>query len=204
MQIHQLQAQQEQHQITTQTLLPYSGFIANTTFQATTIIPAPPRTSQPELINYSSTPQFSTQPMSFANIDKTSISGLPQPIHTVSNINDTLHDISLTSDTSISDPINSQFSSPTPSKIGGNQNISPQESVTNFERLLSKSHWNHSFNIVISSPSIQSSILLAFKVHTYNYTYLKLTYTRSRPTISPLYWETSRNYPNLSNLTIEN
>ena len=118
-QIHQTQAQQ-QHQIYTLTLSPYSGFLANTTLQLPTIIPAPPLAPQPELINYSNLPKFSTQPINFANTDKTSSSELPQPIHTFSNIHDTLQDISPISDTSISDPLSSQFSLPTASQIASN------------------------------------------------------------------------------------
>ena len=34
--------------------------------------------------------------------------------------------------------------------------------MTNLERLLSQAHWNHSFNIVNSSPSFQSSLPLSF------------------------------------------
>ena len=98
----------------------YSGFIANTTLQPPIIIPAPPREAQPEIDNYSNTPQFSTQPLNFANTDKTNCSVLPQPIHTVSNINDTPQDISLRSDTSVLDPLNCQFSSTTPSQISSN------------------------------------------------------------------------------------
>ena len=77
---------------------------------------------------------------------------MPQPIHTGSNIHDTTHDIGLHSDTSNSDPISSQFSSPTAS----------QGQLKNFERLLSQAHWNHSFNVVNSSPSFQSSLPLSF------------------------------------------
>ena len=94
-QIHQTQAQQQPHPINTQTLLPYSDSIANTTFQPPTIIPAPTRAPQPKLLNYSNTPQFSTQPIKFSNTDKTHSSEFPQPIHTVSNIHDTPQDITL-------------------------------------------------------------------------------------------------------------
>ena len=87
---------------------------------------------------------------------------MPQPIHTVSNINDTRHDISLLSDNSISDPISSQFSSPTPSQIANNPFNPPQGVISNIERLLSQAHWNHSLNIVISSQSFQSSLPLSF------------------------------------------
>ena len=87
---------------------------------------------------------------------------MQQPIHTVSHINDTTHDISLLSDTSISDPTSSQISSPTPSQNAGNPFNPPQGPVTNFERLLSQAHWNHSFNIVNSLPSFQNSIPLSF------------------------------------------
>ena len=106
-QIQQTQAQQQQFQTNTQILLPYSGFIANTTLQPPTIIPAPPRAPQPKIKNYSNTPQFSSQTINFANTDKTNSSELPQPVHTVSNINDTPQDISLLSGTFISDPPNS-------------------------------------------------------------------------------------------------
>ena len=85
-----------------------------------------------------------------------------QPIHTVSNITDILQDISLLSDTSISDPQNSQFSSPTPSQIANNPFNPPQGAISNLERLLSQAHWNHSFNLVNSSPSFQSSLPLSF------------------------------------------
>ena len=88
---------------------------------------------------------------------------MPQPINTVSNITDTPHDISLLSDISISDPINSQFSSPTPLQIASNPFNPPQGPVTNIERLLSQAHWNHSLNIVNSSPSFQTSLPLSFQ-----------------------------------------
>ena len=114
--------------------MPYLGLIANT-LQASTIIPAPPRAPQSELINYSKTPQFSTQTNSFANTDKTSSSELPQPIHTVLNINDTPQDISL-SQTPL-DPLSSQFSSPTPSQFASNPFNPPQVAVSNMEGLLS-------------------------------------------------------------------
>ena len=138
---HQTQAQQQQRQfqqITTQNLLPYSGFLPNTTLPPPTLIPAPPRATKPEILNYSNTPQFSTQPINFANTYKTHSSELPQPIHTVSNISDTTHDNSLLSDTSISDPISSHFSSITPSQIANNLVNPPQGPITNIERLLSK------------------------------------------------------------------
>ena len=125
-------------------------------------MPAPPRAPQPELLKFSNTPQFSTQPINFANTDKTIRSELPKPIHAVSNIYDNTHDISLLSDTSNSDPIRSQFSSPTATQIANNPFNPPQGQVTNFERLLSQAHWNHSFNIVNSSPSFQSSLPLSF------------------------------------------
>ena len=83
-------------------------------------------------------------------------------MHTVSHFNDTTHDISLLSDTSISDPTSSQISSPTPSQIENNPFNPPQGLVTNLERLLSQAHWNHSFNVVNSTPSFQSSIPLSF------------------------------------------
>ena len=153
----QQKQEQQQKQITTQIFLPYSGFLPNTTLPPPTLIPAPPQAPQLELLNYSNTPQFSTQPINFANTDKTRSSELSQPIHTVSNINDTTHDISLFSDTSISESINSQFSSPTSSQIAHKIFNPPQGPITNIECLLSQAHWNHSFNIVNSSPSFQSS-----------------------------------------------
>ena len=85
---------------------------------------------------------------------------MPQPIHTVSVITDTPQDISLISDTSISDPLNSQFSSPAPSQIASSPFNPPHGPISNIERLLSQAHWNHSFNIVNSSPSFQSSLPL--------------------------------------------
>ena len=126
-------------------------------------MPAPPRAPQLEKINYSNKPQFSTEPKNFANTDITISSEMPQPIYTVSNINDTLQDISLISDTSISGPLSSQFSSPTASRIASSPFNPPQVPVTNIERLLSQAHWNHSFNIVNSSPSFQSSVPLSFQ-----------------------------------------
>ena len=121
------------HQLTIQTLLPYS----NTTLQPSKIIPAPPLAPQPKLLNYSNTPQISTQPINFVRTDKIHSSELPQPIHFLSNINDTPYDISLLSDTSIPDPTNSQFSSPTPSRNANNPFNPPQGPITNTERLLS-------------------------------------------------------------------
>ena len=143
--------------------MPYSGFLANKPLQPPIIIPAQPRAPQPELINYSNTPQFSTQPINFENTDKTSSSELPQPIHNVLYINGTQQDIYFISDTSISRQFSSQFFSPTPSKIALNPDNPPQGPVTNIERLLSQAHWNHSFNIVNSSPSFQSSLPLSFQ-----------------------------------------
>ena len=147
---------QQQQQITAKILLPYSGHLPNTTLPPPTIIPTPPRAPQPELLNYSNTPQFSTPAINFANTDKTSSSELPQPIHTVSIIHDTKHDISLLSGTFNSDPIGSKFSSPTASEIANNPFNPPQGQITNFERLLAQAQWNHSFNIVNSSPSFQN------------------------------------------------
>ena len=88
---------------------------------------------------------------------------MPQPNHSVSNITETPQNISLVSDTSISDPLNSQFVSPTPSQIASNPFNPPQGPVTNIERLLSQAHWIHSFNIVNSPPSFQSSLKLSFQ-----------------------------------------
>ena len=127
-----------------------------------TLIQAPPRAPEPELLSYSNTTQFSNKPTIFAKTDKTHSSKLPQPIHSVSNINNTPHDISLVSDTSISNPISSQFSSPTPSKIANNPFNPPQGPISNIERLLSQIHWNHSFNIVSSPPSFRSSLPPSF------------------------------------------
>ena len=143
--------------------MPYWGFIANPTFQPPTTLPASPRAAQHELVNYSNTPKFSTQHINFPNTDKTNSSELPQPIHTVSKITDTSQDINLISDISISDPVSSQFYSPTASQIASNPFNSPQGPVANIERLLSQAHWNHSFNIVNSSPSFQSSLSLNFQ-----------------------------------------
>ena len=87
---------------------------------------------------------------------------MPQPIHTVSHLPETPHDISLLSDNSNSDPLSSQISSPTPSQIANNPFTPPQGPVTNLERILSHAHWNNSFNIVNSSLSFHSSIPLSF------------------------------------------
>ena len=87
---------------------------------------------------------------------------MPQPIHTVSIIHHTTHDISLLSDTSNFDLISSQFSSPTASQFANNPFNPPPGQITNFERLLSQAHWNHSFHIVNSSPSLQNSLPLSF------------------------------------------
>ena len=140
--------------------MPYSGFLPNTTLPPPTLIPAPPQPAQFDLLNYSNLPQFSTQPINCANSDKTRSSELPQPVHTVSIIR---NDIRLFSDTSISDPISSQFFAPTPSQIASNLFNRPQGPIKkNFERLLSQAHWNHSFNIVNSSPSFQNSLPLSY------------------------------------------
>ena len=177
-QIHQAQAQQPQ--INTQTLLPYSGILPNTTLPPPVLIPVSPRAPQSEFFNFSNTPQFSTQPINFANTDKTHSSELQQPIHTVSHINDTIHDISLLSDTSISDPTSSQNSSPTTLQIASDSFNQPQGSVTNFERLLSQLHWDHSFNIVNSSPSFQNSLPLNFPS-----TPSVITLSSNTPTLDP-------------------
>ena len=89
---------------------------------------------------------------------------MPQPIDTVSNVNNTPQDIGPLSDTSISDPPNYQFSSPIPTQAAGNPFNTPQGPVTNFQLLLSQAHWNHSFIIVNSSPSFQISIPLSFQI----------------------------------------
>ena len=103
-----------------------------------------------------------------------------QPIHTVSNINNTTHDISLLSDTFNSDPISSQLSSPTPSKIANNSFNPPQGPITNIERFLSQAHWNQFFNIVYSSPSFQSSLPLNFPG-----TLPIITLSSNSPTLDP-------------------
>ena len=181
--------------------MPYSGFLPITTLPPPTLIPAPPRAPQPELLNYSNTPQFSTQPINFANTDKTSGSDLPQPIHTVSNIHDTPHVTSLLSDTSNSDSISSHFSSPTASQIANNPFNSPQGQITNFECLLSQAHWNHSFNLSIHHL-LSKLAATQFSGYTTHYQFqLKFTDTRSRTTFSSLYWETTRQNTNLPNTT---
>ena len=103
-------------------------------------MPAPLQTPQPELLNYSKAPHFFTQPINFANTDKINIFELPQPIHTVSTKEAGPQDISLISDTFNSDPLSSQFSSPTSSQIANNLVILPQEPVSNIERLLPQAH----------------------------------------------------------------
>ena len=145
-------------------MLPHSGFLSNTTLQPPTIISVPPRAAQHELINYSNTPQFSTQPINFANTDKTHSSELPQPAQNISNISDTAQDISLIFDTS--DPLSSQFSSPTPSQFASNPFNPPQGPISNIERFISQALWNDSFNIVNSSPSFQNSLPLSFQITT--------------------------------------
>ena len=111
MRVHQTQTQQQR--INTQTLLPYSGFITNT-LQQTPLIPALPKVPKIELINHSNTRQFSTQRINFANVHKNQSS--EKHINTVSNFNDP-QEVSLISDNSVSEPLISQFSSPTPSDI---------------------------------------------------------------------------------------
>ena len=134
------------------------------------------------LLNYSNTPPpISTQPINFANTNKTISSELPQPTHTASVIHDTTHDISLLSDTSNCDPISAQFSSPTASQISKYPFNPPQEQITNFERLLSQAHWNHSFNLFKLSPSSLSKLTATqFSGYTTHYHFkLKFTDTRS-------------------------
>ena len=105
-QAHQAQKEQQQQPENTQTLLSYSGFIANETLQHSTFRIAP-----------SGAPQLETQPNNFANTSATHCLELPRLIHTVSNINERLQDISFFSDSSNTEQIRSQFSSPTPSKF---------------------------------------------------------------------------------------
>ena len=144
--------------------MPYADFIANATLQEQTpLIPATLQAPQTQLVNYSNTPHFSTQPINFANTNKTSSSELQQPTHTVSNINDTPQNFSLILDTSLSDPLSSQFSSPTPSQVASNPFKPPHGQNTNIESNLSQAHWNHSFNIDNSLHSFQSSKPLRFQ-----------------------------------------
>ena len=91
--------------------MPYSSSIANATLQQTPLIPAPPRTPQPELIIYSLTTHFSNPPINFAITYATQSSELPQPVNTVSNKNETPPDITN------SEPLSPQLYSPTPSQI---------------------------------------------------------------------------------------
>ena len=137
--------------------------------------------------------------MNFANTDKTHGSELPQPIHTVSNISDTPQEICLISDTSISDPLSSQFSSPTPSQIANNLFNPPQAPISKNERILSQAHWYHFFNTVNSSPSFQSSLPLSFQI-----TALIITLSSSSPTLDSdqhshhcigKHLDTTRTYP---------
>ena len=88
---------------------------------------------------------------------------MPQPILAVSNISATPQDINLISNTSISDPLSSQFSLPNPIQSLRNPINPPQGSISNNERLLTPAHSNHSFNTVNSSPSFQSSLKLSFQ-----------------------------------------
>ena len=104
---------------------------------------------------------MSTQPINFAIKDKTQSSERLQPIHTVSNLNE-LRDNSLISECPNSEPLSSQFSLPTPSKIGINPFRPPQRQVTSLERELPHAQWSHSFYIVISTPSFQSFLPHSF------------------------------------------
>ena len=119
---------------------------------------------------------------------------MPQPIYTVSHLPETPDDISLLSDTSNSDLLSSQIYSPTPSQIASNPFNPPQGPVTNVERLLSQAHWSHSFNIVYSSPSFQTSIPLSFTGTPPIITLSSNSATPDPdppdpdPTPSPLYW----------------
>ena len=106
---------------------------------------------------------------------------MPQSIQTVSNIIDTPQEISLISDTFISDILSSQFPSPTPSEIANNLVIPPQKSISKIERLLSQAHWNHSFNIVNSSASFQNSQPLSSQG-----TKLIITLRSNSPTPDPI------------------
>ena len=128
--------------------------VTNATLQQPTLIPAPPLARQPELSNYSNYNNSSLNPISLA---KTSSSEVPRPIHTVSNIDNAPKVFNLISGTSIPDPLSSHFSSPTLSKTASNPYNPAQGAVTNIERLLSQSQWNHSFNIVSASPSFSTA-----------------------------------------------
>ena len=87
---------------------------------------------------------------------------MPQPVHTVSNVSDTSKEISLFSDASISH-LALNFLRLLHHKSRTTPLINPpQGPISNIERLLSQEHWNHSFNIVNSSPSFQSSLLVNF------------------------------------------
>ena len=146
--------------------MPNSDFFPNATLQQQTPLKfAPPRAPQPELHNYSITLQVSTHLIESTNTDKTKSSELPQLINTVSTIETAPQDIMFISHTSSSDPLNSQFSSTTPSQIANNPFNPPQGPGSNIERLLSEAHWNHChpFNIVKSSLSFQSSLPLSFQ-----------------------------------------
>ena len=146
--------------------MPYSIFLANAILQQQTPLkPAQPRASQPKLPNYSITLQDYAHLIEFDKTDKTNSSELSQLINTASTIETAPQDITFLSDTSSSDPLNSQFSSTTPSQIANNPFNPPQGPGSNIERLLSEAHWNHChpFNIVKSSLSFQSSLPLSFQ-----------------------------------------
>ena len=146
--------------------------------KTTTINKSKSQAPHPEIIDYSNTPKFPTQTPTFANSDKTHSSELPQPFHTVSNISDTPQDISLISDTSISDPLSSQFCSPTPSQIVSNFFNPPQRPICKIEGLLLRVHWNHSFNIVNFLTAFSKFNTTQFpRYYTYNHTQLNFTNT---------------------------
>ena len=90
--------------------MPSSAFFANATLQQTPLTHAPSRATQPELLNYSSKPQFSFHQSNFAKTSKTHNLGLPQRIHTVPNINKTPQAIGLISDSFNSKSFSSHFS----------------------------------------------------------------------------------------------
>ena len=146
--------------------MPCSNFLANAILQQQTPLkPAQPRAPQPKLPNYSITLQDSAHLIEFDKTDKTNSSELPQLINTASTIETAPQDITCISDTSSSCPLNSQFFSPTPSQFADNPSNPPQGPGSNIERLLSQVHWNHchQINIVKSSLSFQSSLLLSFQ-----------------------------------------
>ena len=87
-------------------------------------IPAQTKSITARKKKHSNTPQFSTKPSTFANISKTQSSEFLKLIDTVSNKLKTSQDFSLLSDSS--NPLSSQCSSLTPSKIASTPFTPPQ------------------------------------------------------------------------------